>query len=75
MSIQNLMTNDLIRIAAAGGGFRLDCKNRMTDDLIRIAAASQANNCTLIFSGMGMRLVDDLIRIGAASGGNVIFED
>lgn len=68
-------TDDLIRIAAVGGGFRLDAAVRSTDDLIRIAAAARTGGARLFLSGMAVRMTDDLIRIGAAGKGCVVFED
>jgi DNA replication protein len=67
-------TDDLVRIAAAGGGFLLEASGRTTDDLIRIAAAASAKRAPLRFRGMNARTTDDLVRIGAASGGCVMFE-
>ena len=40
MGLESRLTDDLIRIAAAGGGFRLQAGSRLTDDLTRIAAAA-----------------------------------
>jgi len=75
MSIEFRVTDDLVRIAAAGGGFRLDASHRLTDDLVRIAAAARNGGARLFFSGMSARLTDDLVRIGAAGKGSVVFED
>lgn len=63
-------TNDLIRIAAAGG--RLDLRNaqKSTDDLIRIAAAASSHGAKVWISG-ATKSADDLIRIGAAGRGCV----
>lgn len=75
MAFKSRLTDDLIRIAAAGGGLRLDASARMTDDLIRIAAAAKTGGAHLFLSGMSARMTDDLIRIGAAGKGSVVFED
>jgi DNA replication protein len=72
--MQNRTTDDLIRIAAAGGGFILEAGNRTTDDLIRIAAAASGKGSFLHLRGVGNRTTDELIRIGAASKGSVVFE-
>ncbi len=72
--MQNRTTDDLIRIAAAGGGFILEAGNRTTDDLIRIAAAASGKGSFLHLRGVGNRTMDELIRIGAASKGSVVFE-
>ena len=75
MAFDARLTNDLVRIAAAGGGFHLNGGARLTDDLVRIAAAARGGGARLLLSGMSARLTDDLVRIGAAGGGSVIFED
>jgi DNA replication protein len=72
--MHNRTTDDLVRIAAAGGGFLLEARNRTTDDLVRIAAAASAKRSALRLRGMNARTTDDLVRIGAASGGCVMFE-
>lgn len=74
MSFSARLTDDLIRIAAAGGGFRLDASARLTDDLTRIAVAAKKGDAQVIFSGLSARLADDLIRIGVAGKGHVVFE-
>ena len=67
-------TNDLIRIAAAGGGFKIDGAARATNDLIRIAAAS-AGKGKVVFTNMAASSTNDLIRIAAVGKGSVFFED
>lgn len=73
MSFEARPTNDLIRIASAGGGIVLDAAARPTDDLIRIASAA-SNGARVHFRGMAARPADDLIRIGSAGRGAVSFE-
>lgn len=75
MAFEARRTDELIRIAAAGGGFRLGAGPRTTEDLIRIAAAASSKGARLIFTGMSPRTTEDLIRIGAAGNGSVMFED
>ena len=58
--MRNRSTEDLIRIAGAGGGFVLDAGNRTTDDLIRIAAA--AGRAPIHLRGMNHFSTDDLIK-------------
>ena len=74
MSFQMRPTNDLIRIASAGGGFTLDADVRPTEDLIRIASAASAAGARVHFRGLSLRPTDDLIRIGSAGRGVVSFE-
>ncbi|OFV92266.1 MAG: hypothetical protein A3H28_17410 [Acidobacteria bacterium RIFCSPLOWO2_02_FULL_61_28] len=75
MSFKSRLTDDFVRIAAAGGGLRFDASARLTDDLVRIAAAASTGNARVFMSGMSARLSDDLVRIGAAGKGCVVFED
>ena len=69
------MTDDLIRIVAAGGGVELDAGAKMTDDLIRIAAASQRSGAKVVIKNAGSKMTNDLIRIASAGKGNVSFLD
>lgn len=75
MSFRARQTNDLVRIAAAGGGFRINLAARQTDDLVRIAAAAGQSGAKIVLLGMVARPTDDLVRIAAAGKGNVQFED
>jgi hypothetical protein len=75
MSFSVRPTNDLVRIAAAGGGFRLSAAVRSTDDLVRIAAAASSSGARVSFAGLNVRPTDDLVRIGAAGKGSVSFEE
>lgn len=71
----SIMTSDLIKIAAAGGGMRIDCKKRMVSDIIRIASnASQSRACILLVNTDSLQ-VSDLLRIAGAGKGCVIFDD
>lgn len=74
MSFELRSTDDLIRIAAAGGGFTLAATLRTTDDLIRIAAAASGKGSRITFIGLSLRSTDELIRIGAAGRGCVVLE-
>jgi hypothetical protein len=74
MSFQGRSTEDLVRIAAAGAGFKLDAAGRPTDDLVTIAAAASDWGVRIVFTGMDGCPTDDLIRIAEAGEGNVEFE-
>lgn len=74
MSFQGRPTDDLVRIATAGAGFRLDAAGRSTDDLVAIASAASDWGVRLVFAGMEGRPTDDLVRIAGAGEGNVEFE-
>lgn len=73
MSFASRNTNDLVRIASAGGGFVIDAAARPTDDLVRIASAGSAKGARLVFTGLAARSTDDLVRIGSAGKGCVQF--
>jgi len=75
MSFGKMPIDDLIQIASAGGGFRLDATHRYPDELIQIATAAKTGGATVIFSGMVTYYTDDLIQIATAGKGSVIFED
>ena len=75
MSFGKMPVDDLIRIANAGGGFRLDATHRYPDELMQIATAAKTGGATVIFSGMSAHYADDLIQIATAGKGSVIFED
>lgn len=74
MAFETRTTDDLARIAAAGGGFHLNGATRTTDDLARIAAAASQKGARVTFSGLGTRSTDDLARIGAAGQGCVVLD-
>lgn len=69
-------TNDLVRIASAGGGMAIDAGMRQTNDLVRIASAASNHPGTRIFlGGLSMRDTNDLVRIASAGKGAVVFQD
>lgn len=73
MSFQSRPTEELVRIAVAGGGFRLDTAGRSTDELVTIAAAASEWGVRLVFAGVEDRTTDDLVRIADAGEGTVEF--
>ncbi len=75
MSLGEMSLDDLIRIAQAGGGFRLNATHRYPNELMQIATAAKTGGATVIFSGMSAHYTDDLIQIATAGKGAVIFED
>lgn len=74
MSFERRSTDDLVKIAAAGGGFTLGSTHRDTSDLIRIAAAASDKNSRVTFTGLTHRDTDDLVLIGSAGKGCVVLE-
>lgn len=75
MAFESRQTNDLVRITAAGGGFRLNASTRPTDDLIAIAGAARKGECHIVFIGMNNRLTDEIVQIAEAGKGQISFED
>ncbi len=68
-------TEELVRIAIAGGGFDLNASARTTDELVRIAIAAKNNRARIGFRGLGARTTDEIVRIAIAGGGAVKFLD
>jgi DNA replication protein len=66
---------DLVRIAVAGGGFRLHAGTRQTEDLVRIAVAASTKGARIFLAGLGSRTTEDLVRIAVAGKGSVVFDD
>lgn len=75
MSFETRSVDELVRIAAAGGGFRLDAAIKRTDDLVSIASAASQRGARVTFAGLGIRSTDELVRISAAGQGCVFLED
>ena len=67
-------TDDLVKIAAAGGGLILDGETKSTDELIQIASAAAESEGLVTISNVGEKNTDELIQIAAAGDGSVIFE-
>lgn len=74
MSFEHKTTDDLVRIAASGGGFIVTAGHKTTDDLVRIAAAAKISGSKVTFTGINHKTTNDLIRIGAAGKGCVILQ-
>lgn len=70
-----MMESDLVRIAAAGGGLRIDCSKHMVSDIVRIAAAASQSRAMIILENSGKLMTSDAVRIAAAGKGYVIFND
>lgn len=65
--------SDLVRIAAAGGGFRIDCTKHFVSDIERIASAASMGGGFIILENTESMLVNDKVRIASAGKGHVIF--
>lgn len=57
MSFSAMKTVDqLVRIAAAGGGFTIDAKRLTVDQMVRVAAAASDQNAQISIAGTGLLL-------------------
>ena len=74
MSHDYRSTEDLMRIAAAGGGFTINGGPRTVEDLMRIAAAASSKGARVTLTGMNSRTAEDLMRIAAAGKGCIAFD-
>lgn len=74
MGFSKKTTDELVKIAAAGGGLVVETGRRTTDELIRIAAAAKHSGATIIFRNVAVRKTDALMKIASAGKGKVIFE-
>lgn len=66
--------DEIVRIAGAGGGFRMDASSRSADDLWLIASAAARGKARVNFVGLDLRPADELWRIATAGKGCVVFE-
>lgn len=67
-------TDQLVRIASAGGGMIIDGKEKTTDQLQRIVAAASQSDAKITIVNAESKTTDQLERIAAAGNGNVIFD-
>jgi hypothetical protein len=67
-------TDELVRIAKAGGGLVLEGGRRTTDELAKIAEAAKRSSSLVIFRGVALRKTEALEKIAAAGKGHIIFE-
>jgi hypothetical protein len=65
--------NEIVQIAAAGGGFRMDASKKLTNDLVMITSAASRHKAHIVFTGLKMRRVDEFVQIAAAGKGSVFF--
>lgn len=66
-------TDELVRVASAGGGFWMNPAGRSTDELVRIAAAAKLGGGIVTIMGTVGRNTDELVRISAAGRGHIVF--
>jgi hypothetical protein len=68
-------TEELVRIARAGGGLEVDASRRTGDDLTRIALAAASKGARLRISNSRSKTTDELVRIVLAAKGKVTLLD
>ena len=74
MRFETIATDELIRIAHAGLGFKLSANSKSLDDLIRIADAAKDKGAKITFTGLTSLSDYDIKRIELVSAGHVLFE-
>jgi hypothetical protein len=67
-------THELMQIASAGGGFRMDASARPTHELMQIAGAAKNGGANVIMVGMTTRPTHELMQIASMGRGRVSFE-
>lgn len=67
-------TNQLIDIARAGGGIRIDASTKTTDQLVDIARAASNKMVHLTLANANAKTTDQLIQIARAGKGCVVFD-
>lgn len=72
-------THELVKIAAAGGGFSLKVGLKVglkpTHELVKIAAAARSSGARVTFTDLALRPTHELVQIAAAGKGVVTFEN
>jgi hypothetical protein len=66
--------DDLVRIAAVGGGFTIRGADYRLEELLRIANAAQGTGGRIHLLDMAGWPTSDLVKIALAGGGAVTFE-
>ncbi|MBF5038534.1 hypothetical protein INP77_03400 [Methylophilus sp. 13] len=69
-----LIIDQIVRIAAAGGGMTIDAKGKTVDQVVRIAAAASKHQAKLVIKNTQTYTVDQLVRVAAAGNGSVFFD-
>lgn len=67
-------TDQLVRIANAGGGMRIDGSAKTTDQLVRIANAASVRKAQMIIFNINSKTTAQLVRIAVAGKGCANFD-
>lgn len=67
-------TDQLIKIASAGGGMIIDGKSKTTDQLVKITSTASKSGSKIIITNAGTKTTDQLVKIAVAGNGNAIFD-
>jgi hypothetical protein len=69
-----LSTDELVRLAANGGGFEVDVAQFSQADLVRIAANTAASGAKIVIINARHISIDNLVQIAANGKGNIFFQ-
>lgn len=69
-----LTIDQIVRIAAAGGGMNINAQGKTVDQVVRIAAAASSHQSKLVIRNTQAYTVDQLVRVAAAGKGCVFFD-
>lgn len=67
------MTDQIVKIAQAGGSIELDANDKMTDQLIKIAQAVKVGGGSLRLLNADSKMTDQLVKIAQTAPGRVTF--
>ncbi len=70
----SIVTDDLVKIADAGGGLTLDAGTKSKDELVQIVTAAAMFDAGVTLRNVTALAVDDLVEIAKAGDGCVTFE-
>ncbi|WP_421277714.1 hypothetical protein [Aeromonas veronii] len=69
-----LTIDQIVRIAAAGGGMTINAQGKTVEQAVRIAAAASGKQTQLVIRNVQGYTVDQMVRIAAAGKGCVLFD-
>lgn len=67
-------TDELIQIALAGGGMKIDARMKTSSELVKIALAASNKKAQLTLVNVKMKTTQELIQIALAGRGCVVFD-